>query len=132
MHASRALRRRGPEDQPAHQSWPGQGDLLGDEAADRESQEIGPVEPHRGQEGNSVTGHLPDGVRRGPARAADAGVVECHNAAGRCQRVDQRGIPVVEISAEMLEQYQRHPARPSVAIRVIDAVPGTDQLVGEP
>ena len=44
-------------------------------------------------------------------RPADAGVVEGHDPAARGQRVDQRRVPVVEVSAEVLEQHQRHRPR---------------------
>jgi hypothetical protein len=40
VHAGGALRRCGSEDQPSHDGWPGQRDLLRDEAADGEAEEI--------------------------------------------------------------------------------------------
>jgi hypothetical protein len=50
---------------------------------------------------------------------------------GRCQRVDQGGIPVVEVPAEVLEQDQRHanPAAARVTVGVVDAVRCPDSLV---
>jgi hypothetical protein len=51
--------------------------------------------------------------------------------AGR-QRVDQRRIPAVEVPAEMLQQDKRHPAVSRLAVRVVDAVRGADELVREP
>jgi len=62
--------------------------------------------------------------------SADSGVVERHDPPGRCQRVDQRGVPVVQVSAEVLEQDQRHLALAAgVAVGVVDAVGRADQLV---
>lgn len=39
-----------------------------------------------------------------------------------CECVDQRGVPVVEIAAEVLEQDQGHRAFPELAERVVDAI----------
>jgi hypothetical protein len=91
----------------------GQRDLLGHEAADRETEQVGLADLHRGQERQGIARHLPDVVRgdAGGAADADAGVVEGDNPPGAGERVDQRGIPVVEIPAEMLEQYQPHRIR---------------------
>jgi hypothetical protein len=62
---------------------------------------------------------------------ADSGVVDGDDAPGQGQRVDQRGIPVVEVPAEVLEQDQRHAtlATAGVAVRIVDAVGRADQLV---
>jgi len=91
------------------------------------------VEFHRRDEGESVRCHLPHGARCCSGRAADSGVVEGDDAPPvRCQRVDQRGIPAVKISAEMLEEDQRRRvagAGISVAVGVVNAIPGTDQFV---
>jgi hypothetical protein len=107
VHAGRAARGRGSQNQPADEIGPDQRDLLRDEAADGEPEDIGPAEPHGGEERDGVVRHLLDGVRRGSGRTADPGVVERNHPPARCQRVDQRGIPVVQVSAKVLEQDQR-------------------------
>ena len=69
----------------------------------------------------------------GAARSADAGVVEQDHFAGSRQRVDERGVPVVEVAAEVLKQYERRSARRGIAeaaVGVADAVPSFDGLIG--
>jgi hypothetical protein len=109
VHARGALRRRGRQDQPSHDGRPGQGNLLRDEAADGEPQQVNLAEFHGGDEGDGVAGHLLHAVRCCPGGAADSGVVERDDTPGRCQRVDQRGIPVVEVPAEVLEKTSGTP-----------------------
>ena len=46
------------------------------------------------------------------------------------QRVDQRGIPVVEVPAEVLEKHERRRPVADLAIRVVDPVRGADHAVG--
>jgi hypothetical protein len=102
---------------------------LGDEAADGETEDIDLTELHGGEEGDGVVRHLPDDVRRGSGGTADPGVVECDDPPGRGQRVDQRGIPVVQVSPEVLEKDQRYRALARVAVRVVDAVRSAHHLV---
>ena len=54
------------------------------------------------EEGKGIAGHLLEVVRGIAARAADSRVVERHDPPVRRQRVDQGGIPVVQVPAEML------------------------------
>jgi hypothetical protein len=78
-------------------------------------------------------GHLLDGVRGGAGGAAHPGTVERDDPPRRGQRVDQRRIPVVQVPAEVLEQDQRHAvlaAAAGVTVGVVNAVGGTDRLVG--
>jgi hypothetical protein len=126
-------RRRGGEDEPANDRRPHQRDLLGNEAADGETEQVGVVKLHGGEERDRVAGHLLDGVRGGSGGTADSGVVEGHDPPGRRQRVDQRRIPVVQVPAEVLEQDQRHRALPAagVTVGIVDAVSGSNQLVGK-
>ena len=58
------------------------------------------------EERDGIVRHVLDGVRGGPAGAAHPGVVEGDDPARRGERVDQGGIPVVEVAAEVLEQHQ--------------------------
>jgi hypothetical protein len=134
VHAGRALGRGGGQHQLADDRRAGQGDLLGHEAADGKTQEVHLAELHRGDERDGVAGHLLDGVRGGAGGVADPAVVERDDPPVAGQRVDQRGIPVVQISAEVLEQDQRqHALAPAagVTVGVLDAVGCADSLVGE-
>src|SRR5690349_15901637 len=97
VHAGRALRRRGGQDEPPDEGGPHQRDLLGDEAADGEAQQIGLAKVQAGGEGDSVAGHLLDGVRGDAGGPADSGVVEGDDPSARGQRVDQRGVPAVQV-----------------------------------
>ena len=83
---------------------------------------------HRLDEGDRVVGHRLDRVRRRAGRGADADVVERDHASIRGERVDERGIPVVEVAAEVLQQDERHLAFTEVAVRVLDRVVGRDSL----
>ena len=67
---------------------------------------------HRLEERDRVVRHRLDGVRRAAGRGADADVVEGDDASLRGERVDQRGVPVVEVAAEVLQQDERHIASP--------------------
>jgi len=46
------------------------------------------------------------------------------------QRVDQCGIPVVEVPAEVLEEHECRRPFADLAIGVVDPVPGADHPVG--
>jgi len=117
------------QDHPTDQVRPDQGDLLGDEAADGEPEQVDPAELPGGDEGDRVVRHLLDRGRRHPGRAADPGVVERHDAPVGSQVVDQRRIPAVEVPAEVLEQDERQLALAGLAVRVVDAVRRPDKLV---
>jgi hypothetical protein len=104
VHPGGALRRGGCEHDPPQQIGADERDLLSDEAADGETEQIDSLEFHRLEEGNGVVGHRLDGARRPAGGGADAGVVEGDHAAIRGERIDQRGVPVVEIAAEVPER----------------------------
>ena len=109
---------------------PGQRDLLGDEAADREAEQVDLVEVHRGEEREGVAGHLLDGVGVVPVEPPTPALSNGDDPPVARQRVDQRGIPVVEVPAEMLEKDKRHATLAAgVTVRVVDAVGRADQLV---
>ena len=61
-------------------------------------------------------------------RGADADVVERDHASIRGERVDERGVPVVEVAAEVLQQDERHITLAEVAVGVLDRVAGRDAL----
>src|SRR5208282_6235620 len=130
VHAGGALRRRGRQDHPPDDGGPGQGDLLRDETADGEAEQVNLAQVQGLDERNGLVRHLLRGVCCFPGGAADPRVIEGDDTAVRGQRVDQRGVPVVEIPAEVLQQDQRYPvAGPGVAVRVVNAVRGTGQRV---
>jgi hypothetical protein len=52
--------------------------------------------------------HRFDRVRRQAGGAGHAAVVECHDPPFGGQVVDQSGVPVVEVAAEVLEEDERH------------------------
>lgn len=97
---------------------------------DGEAEQIRLAELHGGDERDGIADPRLDGIRGGAGGAADSGVVEGHDPPGRCQRVDQRGVLVVQVAAEVLEQDQRHRAvAAGVAVGVLDAVGGMHDLV---
>ena len=128
VHPGRALRCGRREHDAPQQVGPDERDLLRDEAADREAEQIDPLEVHRLEEGDRVVGHRLDGVRRPAGRGADADVVERDHASIRGERVDESGVPVVEVAAEVLQQDERHIAVTDVAVGVLDPVLGRDSL----
>src|SRR3954451_5071900 len=90
-------------------------DLLGDEAADREPEKVGPGDLQRVEEGEGLVRHLSDGCGCRSGRASDPGVVECDDVPGG--RADQ----------EIGGIYVAHRADPSPgARRLLDpgSVPG--------
>ena len=133
VHAGRALRRRGRQDQPSHDGRPDQRDLLRDEAADGEPEHVDLAEFHGGDERDGVAGHLlHDVAAYFPVEPPTPALSNVMTRRCRGQRVDQRGIPVVQVPAEVLQEHQRHRALAAgVAVRVVDAVRGADQLVRE-
>jgi hypothetical protein len=73
-------------------------------------------------------GHCFDRSRRRAVRRADADVVEGDHAALGGECVDQRGIPVVEVAAKVLQQDERHIALTCIAVGVLDRVVSLDSL----
>jgi hypothetical protein len=101
-------------------------DLLRDEAPDREAEQVDPLKLHRLEEGDRVVRHCFDGPRRRAGRGSDADVVERDHSSIRSERVDERGVPVVEVAAEVLQEDQWHLTFAEVAVRVLDRVVGRD------
>ena len=128
VHPGRALRCRRREHDPPQQVGADQRDLLRDEAAEREAEQVDPLEVQCVEEGDRVVRHRLDGARRPAGRGADADVVEGNHASIRGERVDQRRVPVVEVAAEVLQQDERHITFTEVAVRVLDPVVGLDTL----
>jgi len=107
VHACSALGSRGGKHDASHEPRSCQRDLLGYEAADRETQEVDLSELERVEEQGRVIRHLGDRAWRLPAGAADAGVVEGDDTPVLCESVDQHGVPVLEVPSEVLEKDQR-------------------------
>jgi hypothetical protein len=128
VHPRRTLRCRGREHDAPQQVGADERELLRDEAADREAEQIHPLEAHRLDTGDRIVGHRFDGVRRRAGRGGDADVVERNYASIRSERVHQGGIPVVEVPAEVLQQYERDITLTDVAVRVLDPILGRDSL----
>ena len=132
MHADCALRRRGGQHNPPGDRRPDQRDLLGDEAADGEPEQVHLAQLQGGDKRDRFPRHLSHGARCRSRGAADARVVEGDDPPACCQRVNQRGIPAVEVAAEVLEQHQRQGAAglaTGVAVGVVDAIGRADGLV---
>ena len=131
MHPGGALRRRGRKNQAPDDGRPDQRDLLRDEAADGEPEDVGLAEAHGGDEIDRVVRHLPDRVRGVSGRTAYPGIVKGDDPPVRGQGVDQRRIPAVEVAAEMLEQDERYLALARIAVGVVDAAGRADKHVRE-
>jgi hypothetical protein len=101
---------------------------LGDEAADGKAKQIDTRKVHRLDEGDGVVSHGFDRARRPAGGGADADVVEGDHASIGGELIDQRGIPVVEVAAEVLQQDDRHITLTQVAVGVLDPVPGRNSL----
>jgi hypothetical protein len=100
VHPGRTLRRCGREHDAPQEIRADERDLLGDEAADREAEQIDPLKVHCLEEGDGAVGHRFDRVRRRAGGRADADVVEGDHASLCGERVDESGVPVVEVAAE--------------------------------
>ena len=89
LRASRgALRRGRGEHEPSNDRRPLQGDLLSDEAPDRETQDVDTLDVHRVEERDRVRRHRRDRVGGVPAGATYAGIVECDDASPDRERVE--------------------------------------------
>ena len=97
-------------------------DLLRDEAADREAEQVHALETDRLDEGDRTVSHRLDRVRGRAARRGDSDIVERDYASLRGESVDHRRVPVVEVSAKVLQRDERNVARANVAVGVLDAV----------
>jgi hypothetical protein len=95
---------------------------LGDEATDREAEEVNWAELERIEERDGIARHLRDRAGRRARRPAHPSVVERHDSPIVRQRVDQGGIPVVEIPAEVLEEHEGRRLFADLAIHVVDPV----------
>ena len=129
MHPRRTLRCRRREHDAPQQVGTDERDLLRDEAAEREAEQIDPLKVHCLEEGDGAVGHGFDRVRRPTGRGADADVVERDHASIRGERFDESRVPVVEVATEVLQQDQRHIALTEVAVGVLDPVARRDPLI---
>jgi hypothetical protein len=78
--------------------------------------------PSGADERDHLARRLRDRAARLPRRGPDAGIVDQDHLALGGERIGQRGVPVVEVAAEVLQQHQRHPGgAPKAAVREVDA-----------
>ena len=132
MQLLAALRRGPSQHQPSHQPWPDERDLLSDIAADRVAEEVKRFETERVDEGQRVMSHRRERPRGGPARAADARVVEQDHLAPARDCVDKRRIPVVEVAPKVHEKQRRRRAPLGIAepaVGIGDPVSGLNALI---
>src|SRR5262245_54537074 len=73
-----------------------------------------------------MVSHRFDGARRRAGRSRYTDVVERDHAPLRGELVDEGGIPVVEVAAEVLQQNEWYIAVTEVAVGVLDPVFGRD------
>ena len=126
MHPGSTLWCRGREHDASQQIRADERDLLRDEAADREAEQVHPLEVQGLDERDGVVGHRFDRVRRLSGRRSDADVVERDHPSIRGEGIDESGVPVVEVAAEVLQQHERHITVAELAVGVLDRVAGRD------
>src|SRR6202171_4158791 len=127
-HVAAAARTGADQHQAPDQLRGLQRDLLGDEAADREAEDINLLESQRLDEGDGVSTHLLERGRHLPARAGNARIVEQNHLSRRREAFGHRRIPIVDRPGEVLVENERHAARFAEAtIGEADAV-GLDEL----
>src|SRR6201987_1694533 len=130
VHAGPASWRGGGQHNSAHHIGPDKCDLLGNEAADREPEDIDAWNIQCGDESNGIAGHLLDCVGSVSGRGPDARIVERYDAPLSGQGVDQGRVPILQIAAEVLQQYQRDCAGADFTVGVGDAVVSVNDLIG--
>jgi hypothetical protein len=130
MHSGAASWRGGGQHKPAYRVRPDESDLLGNEAADREPQEVNERKVQRVEKVDSVARHLLDLVRCYSGRDPDTDVVERDDAPLGAHSVDEWRVPIIEVAPEVLQQHQRHRAGADFTVGVVDAVVGMGDLIG--
>jgi hypothetical protein len=102
MHPGPALRRRGRQDNSPYQVRPDESDLLGNEAADREPEDIDASDVQPCNEGKRIASHLLDRARSCSSCGTHTHVVERNDAPLPRQRVDEWRVPVLQVPAKVL------------------------------
>ncbi len=112
----------GAQHEPAHEPRVPAHERLGDHAAHRPAEHVGPPQPQGPDQGGRVVGHAGDRERRGAERAtADARVVERDHAALARERVGEARRPGVHRPREAHDHHERR----ALAERAIaDLAPG--------
>jgi hypothetical protein len=119
------------QDQPAYQVRAQQDGFLGDEPAEGEPEQVDFGEAQGVDEGENVAGQSLDAVRDGAGRAADSAVVGEDDFAPGRDVVDEGRVPVVEVAAEVLEEYDGNRALAAeTAVGVGGSVRGVDGARG--
>jgi hypothetical protein len=132
MHVLPALRPGAREHEAANEPRPDERQLLRHEPAEREPEHVHLPQLECLEEPQRVVRHRGHGARGPTGRSADPGVVEQDHLARGSKGVDERGVPVVEVAAEVLQQHERRGAGrvAEPPIRVRDAIGGFDSAVG--
>jgi hypothetical protein len=122
VHAGRALGTGCRQDEAPDERRPHERDLLRDEPADGEPEQVDAVEAERGDERDHLACRLGDRAARLAGRGPDAGVVDEDHLAVLSQCVGQRRIPVIEVPAEVLQHDKWQLGRSSeTAVGELDA-----------
>jgi hypothetical protein len=116
------------QDQLANELRGLQGDLLGDEAADRDAEHIDLGQAKRFDESDCVGPHLLQCGRHLARARRDAGIVEQDHLAVAGEAIGHRRVPVIHGAEEVLVEDDRHAAGlAKAAIGEADAI-GLDEL----
>jgi hypothetical protein len=103
VHLRRALRTSCRQNETPDERRSHERDLLGDESADREAEQVDLLEAERGDEGDDLPRRLGNRVARPSGRGTDTRIVDEDDLALAGDRVGQRRVLVVEIAAEVLQ-----------------------------
>ena len=96
------------------------GEVLGDEAAQRESEHVGMGDAERHNHLGDVVGHVGHEVAWRSRRRRNASSVDEDHLATRGESVGEHRVPVIHAASEVLDQHDRHVGS------------GTPPAVGEP
>ena len=115
MQVRAALRRCAGEHEPSNPQRAQQDELLSDMAAEREPEEVDPLQAECIDEGDRIAGHLGDVLRNDACRAAHPAVVDEDDLAVARQAIDEERVPAVEVAAEVLQHHERQRIRLGIA-----------------
>jgi hypothetical protein len=106
----------------------GESHLLGDHAAERESDDMKPFQAESIAKCHGIARHFLNGARRFASRAGDACVVEENDVVGGGETFSDRRIPVVQVACEIVQEkeWQTAPLPPTTVSKSNTA--GFDKL----
>src|SRR5215469_4126928 len=127
-HSFSATRTGANQDQLANEFGRLQGDLLGDEAADRDAEHIDQGQAKGFDEGDCVGPHFLTRGRHYARARRDAGIIEQNYLPVAGEAVGYRRVPVIHRTEIVLVEDDRHAAGlAKAAVREADAI-GLDEL----